>query len=37
MERNQTRLHLQILWIFTTNQQTHNDMSHIRQTTHPIV
>ena len=24
-------------WIFTTNQQTQNDMSHLRQTTHSIV
>ena len=24
-------------WIFTTNQQTQNDMCHIRQTTHGIV
>ena len=23
--------------IFTTNQQTQNDMSHLRQITHPVV
>ena len=47
MEKSQTRLPFfryndtkvvqKSRWMFTTNQQTQNDMSHLQQTTHGIV